>query len=602
MKNNKILLSKLIIPFAVFLVIAYVGIYFTYSKIYTKEFKTSRLTDMDNTELVVSVQMEKVYDVIYTLRGYFQANDNVFESIRNTLVNILKSNKNIYDILYGNEIPYNIGGLFVNGIDPYPDNYDQTSRSWYKGAISKEGIFITEPYIDANSGNICITLSLAVYTNNSLKGIIGIDFLEMNNILSKVITENQVNLITSAGLYMSHQNADYIFNDKYNIYNEPLFKNAKSIETQNKSAMEIVNNEWYIIKPLRDTPYKLVMRGNLDKLNEKIRNVMIMYLIVVIILMIIQTSLAFLVVIPISQMLDKAINSIDQMSEGNFIIDHINDNEIKKDKSGSLVSYVNNMKNNIRNVVLKLQSHVSTINKEIENISSSTEYLSDRTNNQAATIEELTGSIQSLSSTMKEITANSLKLKDMSSKVIETTISGVESVNEISINMNEISEYSNKISDITKLIQSIAFQTNILALNASVEAARAGEQGRGFAIVASEVRSLAQTVNDAANNITNIINETIQKIETGNESASRSSLILENINNLTKQMEMELSDISKSIIQEDDGIMQINIAIKELNNITQENSSLATQNSTSSCEISNMSKEIVNEIEYFRLK
>ena len=70
---------------------------------------------------------------------------------------ILISNGNIYDILYGNEIPYNKSGLFVNGITPYPDTYDQTSRLWYKGAISKDGIFITEPYVDANTGNICIT-------------------------------------------------------------------------------------------------------------------------------------------------------------------------------------------------------------------------------------------------------------------------------------------------------------------------------------------------------------------------------------------------------------------------------------------------------------
>ncbi|ELV05327.1 methyl-accepting chemotaxis protein, partial [Brachyspira hampsonii] len=394
---------------------------------------------------------------------------------------------------------------------------------------------------------------------------------------------------------------DYIFNDNYNIYQEPLFKDAKSLEDPNKAVMQIVGNEWYTIKPLRETPYKIVIRGNMNAINNRIRNIMLAYLLVMIILIAIQTALALFVVIPISQMLDKAMNSIDQMSKGNFIIDSKN-NENKNDKSGSLVYYVNNMKNTIGNVVSKLQSNLNTINNEIESISSSSEYLSDRSNTQAAAIEELTGSMQSLSSSIKEISSNSLQAKDKSVKIMETTNTGVEAVDEISAHMHEISESSKKISEITKLIQSIAFQTNILALNAAVEAARAGEQGRGFAIVASEVRSLAQTVNEAANNITSIVDETVKRVEIGNESASKSSSILNTINDLVKEMENELQYISQSIMQEEDGIAQMNIAIKELNNITQENSSLATQNSASSSEISNMSKDIINEIEYFKVK
>ena len=425
--------------------------------------------------------------------------------------------------------------------------------------------------------------------------------MEINTILEKVITDNQINMITSSGLYMSHQNKDYIFNDKYNIYQEPLFKDAKSLEDPNNAVMQIVDNEWYAIKQLRNTPYKLAIRGSMESVNNRVTKMMLISLVMMIILMIIQTSLAFFVVMPISEMLDKAINSIDQMSKGNFVIDSTNEKNHKKDKSNSLVSYVNEMKNNIRNVVSKLQSSLNVINNEIENISSGSEYLSDRTSTQAAAIEELTGSIQSLSSSIKEISSNSLEAKNRSIKIMETTTTGVEAVYEISNHMEEISESSKKISEITKLIQSIAFQTNILALNAAVEAARAGDQGKGFAIVASEVRSLAQTVNEAANNITSIVNETIKRIEIGNESANKSSSILENINLLVKEMEEELHDINKSIMEEEDGIIQINAAINELNNITQENSGLANKNSSSSIEISNMSKDIIDEIKYFKV-
>lgn len=599
MKNNKILLIKLIVPFAVFLIIAYIAIFFTYNKVYKDEFKKNAIIEIENAELVLSIELEKIYTVMYTLRGYFQANEPIFANIRRTLQDILKSNGNIYDILYGNEIPYNKSGLFVNGITPYPDTYDQTSRLWYKGAISKDGIFITEPYVDANTGNICITLSLAVYTNNSLKGVIGIDFLEMNNLLTKVITDNQVNLVTSDGLYMSHQDKNYIFNKQYNIYNEPLFKDAKTYEDPKKTIIRIVGNEWYSIKPLEGTTYKLVIRGNLDEVNARITKTMLAYLLITIILIVIQTALAFFVVIPISQMLDKAIKSIDQMSQGNFVIE--NSIEKKDDKSGSLVYYVNNMKNAIRNVVSKLQSNLTTINSEIQNISSSTEYLSDRTNTQAAAIEELTGSMQSLSSSINGITSNALKAKDKSVKIMETTSTGVEAVVEISSHMHEISESSKKISEITKLIQSIAFQTNILALNAAVEAARAGEQGKGFAVVASEIRSLAQNVNDAAGKITNIIENTVKKIEIGDESVKHSIEVLLNIENSANEVSNVLTDLCNSVEEEEVSVKEIASAINELNRITQENADLASSSAVLGKEVANGTENVYSELEYFKL-
>ncbi len=96
--------------------------------------------------------------------------------------------------------------------------------------------------------------------------------------------------------------------------------------------------------------------------------------------------------------------------------------------------------------------------------------------------------------------------------------------------MNAIQESSHKISEIVTLIDGIAFQTNLLALNAAVEAARAGEHGRGFAVVAGEVRALAQKSADAAKDITNLINESVTRIDQGTKLASESGEMLTTIN------------------------------------------------------------------------
>ena len=156
--------------------------------------------------------------------------------------------------------------------------------------------------------------------------------------------------------------------------------------------------------------------------------------------------------------------------------------------------------------------------------------------------------------------------------------------------MQDISEASKKISDITKMIQSIAFQTNILALNAAVEAARA------------EIRTLAQNVNDAANEITNITSDTINKINVGNEAVELSAKLLGDIEAFVFEVSEDLSNITNAIIEEDDNITQIKMAVNSLNDITQENSYMAQESTNLSKNVSEKTEAMVKDLEYFSLE
>ena len=151
--------------------------------------------------------------------------------------------------------------------------------------------------------------------------------------------------------------------------------------------------------------------------------------------------------------------------------------------------------------------------------------------------------------------------------------------------MNDVYEASEKIINITKLIEDIAFQTNILALNASVEAARAGEHGKGFAVVASEVRNLAQNSQTSAKDITLLIDNIYEKINKSAETARESKLIFDDIQSKVENTAKIMNEISTTALEQETSIEHVNISISKIDAITNKNVTLVDETALSSKEI-----------------
>jgi methyl-accepting chemotaxis protein len=167
--------------------------------------------------------------------------------------------------------------------------------------------------------------------------------------------------------------------------------------------------------------------------------------------------------------------------------------------------------------------------------------------------------------------------------------------------MKGINDSSRKISDIISVINGIAFQTNILALNAAVEAARAGEQGRGFAVVASEVRSLAGRSADAAKEITNLINVSVERVEQGTVLVNKAGTTMTEILGAIHKVNDLVSEISSASKEQAVGVAQVGEAITQMDQATQQNAALVEEMAASASILKSQASELVEAVAVFKL-
>jgi methyl-accepting chemotaxis protein len=158
--------------------------------------------------------------------------------------------------------------------------------------------------------------------------------------------------------------------------------------------------------------------------------------------------------------------------------------------------------------------------------------------------------------------------------------------------MVSLKQAGTKISEISDTVTEIAFQTNILALNASVEAARAGEHGRGFAVVAAEVRTLAQRTGVAAREISNLIKDSLQRIARGVDLVSRSSQEMSRIVDGSRESTALVSNINNAAQEQASGIAQVTQAVLQLNGIVQANSAQSEEMSAAADSLMAQAEEL----------
>lgn len=235
-------------------------------------------------------------------------------------------------------------------------------------------------------------------------------------------------------------------------------------------------------------------------------------------------------------------------------------------------------------------------------VSDGSQNLSQGAAEQASSVEELTTSLSQISAQTKTNAENAGQASGFSVDVRNNAQTGKTRMDEMLHSMQEIREASGNISKIIKTIDDIAFQTNILSLNAAVEAARAGQYGKGFAVVAEEVRNLAIRSADASRETTVLIEGTVEKVNHGTSIADETAHALNGIVDGVDKVASFVSRIAAASNEQATAISQINQGILQVSQVVQTNSATAEESAAASEELSSQADTLKAEISHFMLR
>lgn len=272
-----------------------------------------------------------------------------------------------------------------------------------------------------------------------------------------------------------------------------------------------------------------------------------------------------------------------------------------RNEIGQLYSGLSGMQEKLKELVTALRSSSERVFSGAGEISVGSQDLSSRTEQQASALQQTASSMEEMSATVSKNAETAQEADKLSVTASQSAESGGEEVERTVQLMRDIAASANKVNDIIGVIDSIAFQTNILALNASVEAARAGEQGRGFAVVASEVRLLATRSADSAKEIRSLIEQTTSQINGGAEQAERSGITINQTVDAIRQVTTLMGEISTATREQNGGIEQINAALTEMDSVTQQNATLVQQTSAAAGALEDQARQLADLMATFRI-
>ncbi|GAB6166053.1 hypothetical protein JCM19992_20530 [Thermostilla marina] len=286
----------------------------------------------------------------------------------------------------------------------------------------------------------------------------------------------------------------------------------------------------------------------------------------------------------VTQPLSQAINMLRDIAQGEgdltkrLVVD-------SQDEIGQLATWFNVFVEKIEEIVREVADSAVQFAEGSRVVSESSQSLAAGAQEQNAAVEEISASLQQLTRSVEDVRANAQEADNLARQAAQVAEKGAGAVRRSSEAMELIRQSSTQIAEIIQVISEIAGQTNLLALNAAIEAARAGEHGMGFAVVADEVRKLAERSNQAAGEITKLIQESAKRVEEGNELSRETSEALQQILDSVENTAAKIADIATATVEQARGAEEVANAIQGISSVVEQSAAGSEELASSSEEL-----------------